>query len=106
MLEDTELSCVRSLSLGASGCLGTAWAGSAVAEQMGEAWSHFRLLAEWAPGGGGGARSTPLRTLPQAGGWLTVRGPTSAVVIPGDSCRKEKPHYYSFKKKITSFFFK
>lgn len=46
VLEDTELSCVRSLSLGGSGCLGTAWACSAVAEQMGEAWSHFRLLAE------------------------------------------------------------
>lgn len=44
VLEDTELSCVR--SLGASRCLGTAWACSAVAEQMGEVWSHFRLLAE------------------------------------------------------------
>lgn len=46
VLEDTKLSCVRSLSLGGSRCLGTAWACSAVAEQMGEVCSHFRLLAE------------------------------------------------------------
>lgn len=46
VLEDTALSCVRSLSLGGGGCLGTAGACSAVAEQMGEVWSHFRLLAE------------------------------------------------------------
>lgn len=39
VLDDTELSWVRSLSLGASRC-------SAVGEQMGEVWSHFRLLAE------------------------------------------------------------
>lgn len=39
VLDDTELSWVRSLSLGDSGC-------SAVGEQMGEVWSHFRLLAE------------------------------------------------------------
>lgn len=39
VLEDTELSCVRSLSLGDSRF-------SAVGEQMGDVWSHLRLLAE------------------------------------------------------------
>lgn len=82
MLEDTELSCVRSLSLGGgSRCLGTAW----VCSDGGQVWGHFRLLAEQAPGGGG----SPSRgTLLQAGGSLTVTGPTSAVVIPRDSCRR------------------
>lgn len=44
VLEDTALSCVR--SLGDSRCLGPAWACSAMGEQMGDVWSHFRLLAE------------------------------------------------------------
>lgn len=46
VLEETALSCVRSLSLGSSGCLGPVWAFSAVGEQIGDVWSHFRLLAE------------------------------------------------------------
>lgn len=46
VLEDTALSCVRSVSLGVSRGLGPAWACSAVGEQMGDVWSHFRLLAE------------------------------------------------------------
>lgn len=46
VLDDTALSWVRSLSLGDSRCLGPAWACSAVREQIGDVWSHFRLLAE------------------------------------------------------------
>ena len=46
VVEDTALSCVSSLSLGGSRCLGPAWACSAVGEQMGDVWSHFMLLAE------------------------------------------------------------
>lgn len=48
VLEDTALSWVRSLSslsLGDRRSLGLAEACSAVGEQMGEVWSHFRLLA-------------------------------------------------------------
>lgn len=42
VLEDTALSCVR--SLGDGRCPRPAR--SAVCEQMGDVWSHFRLLAE------------------------------------------------------------
>ena len=85
VLEDTALSCVRSLSLGASRCLGPAWACSAVGEQMGEVWNHFRLLAEYAPGG---VRSVTLRGLTPAGGSLMVTGLTAAGVL--DSCQERK----------------
>lgn len=73
VLEDTALSCVSSVSLGAAGCsrcLGPACAcgccrrgggggGSGGSPELGKQiaaeWSHFRLLllllAEWAPGG-------------------------------------------------------
>lgn len=44
VLEDTALSCVR--SLGDATCRMAAWPCSAVGEQMGDVWSHFRLLAE------------------------------------------------------------
>lgn len=87
VLEDTALSCVRSLSLGASRCLGPAWACSAVGEQMGEVWNHFRLLAEYAPGG---VRSVTLRGLTPAGGSLMVTGLTAAGVFNEDSCRERK----------------
>lgn len=50
---------------------------------MGDVWSHFRLLAEYAPGG---VRSVTLRALAPDGGSLMVTGLAAAVMVTGDSC--------------------
>lgn len=81
VLEDTALSCVR--SLGDSRCLEPAGACSATGEQIGDVWGHFRLLAEQAPGG---VRSGTLRVLTPAGGLPTLTGLMTAVMVTGDSC--------------------
>lgn len=47
IVEETELSCVTSSSLRAVSKFRTVrWPCSTVGEQMGDVWSHFRLVAE------------------------------------------------------------
>lgn len=64
VLDETALSCIRSLSVGGPAC-----ACSALGEQMGDVWSHLTLLAEYAAGG---VRSVTLRALVAAGASLAA----------------------------------
>lgn len=50
VLEETALSWVAPLALGPARCRAPLGLGSSAGEQMGDVWSHFRLVAECAPG--------------------------------------------------------